>query len=83
VGHAHPAKFIRQPAAGDNEAAAEKRAEADGQRQGFQEISRLLFIAGTTLITDWANSQKVRTLNTMPASRRSVPTNWVSLIQCS
>ena len=24
------------------------------------EISRLLFIAGTTLITDWANSQKVR-----------------------
>ena len=43
------------------------------------EISRLLFIAGTTLITDWANSQKVRTLNTIPASRRSVPTNCASL----
>ena len=52
-----------------------------------REISRLFFIAGTTLITDWANSQKVSTLSTMPASRRSVPTNGVSvrdteLIEC-
>ncbi|PCR01515.1 hypothetical protein CQA48_28205, partial [Klebsiella pneumoniae] len=39
-----------------------------------------LFIAGTTLITDWANSQKVKTLNTIPTSRRSLPTNGVSLI---
>ena len=33
MGHAHPAKFIRQPAAGDNKATAEKCAEADGERQ--------------------------------------------------
>lgn len=44
-----------------------------------REISRLLFIAGTTFITDWANSQKVKTLSTIPTSRRSLPTKGVSL----
>ncbi len=42
----------------------------------------MLFIAGTTLITDWASEQPegYETLNTIPTSRRSLPTNGVSLL---